>query len=157
MCLSVCLSVSLSGRPCRFLAIICADRNFAQGMQPQATGSNPLSGSIIFPSVRQSVCPVFCPVVCPFVRLVVRGPFAIFLSIFNSFNTIEMITVTITITITSVGVQRHDAFIPTLGSEVPQWGPVNLIFSSVSLYVRMYLCISFLSSSSLFGNHPCSP
>ena len=48
------MSVSLSGCSRRFLAIIRAARNFAQRMWPQATGSNPLSGSIICPSVRSS-------------------------------------------------------------------------------------------------------
>ena len=37
--------------------------------------------------------------------------------------------------------------IPTLGSEGPQWGPVKLICPSVSLSVRMSLCISCLSVS----------
>ena len=54
--MSLCLSVSLSGHLCFILVIICASHNFVQRMQPQATGSNPLSGSII------------CPFVCPSVR-----------------------------------------------------------------------------------------
>ena len=54
-----------------------------QGMWPQAMGSNPLSGSIIYLSV------------CPSVRLVVRGPFAVFVFVL----------------ISSVGVQRRDEFI----------------------------------------------
>ena len=52
--LSVLLFVSLSGHPCRFLAIICAACNCIQRMRPQATGSNLLSGSMICPSVRLS-------------------------------------------------------------------------------------------------------
>ena len=80
---SICLSLSLSGRPLRCLEIIYADRNCAQGMWPQAMGSNPLSGSIIYLSV------------CPSVRLVVRGPFAVFVFVL----------------ISSVGVQRRDEFI----------------------------------------------
>ena len=62
------MSVSLSGRPRRFLEIICVARNCAQRMRPQATSSNPLSDSII----------------CPSVRPVVRGPFAVFVFVFIS-------------------------------------------------------------------------
>ena len=39
----ICISVSLSGRLCRFLGIICVACNCAQCMQPQAIGSNTLS------------------------------------------------------------------------------------------------------------------
>ena len=55
--LSVCLSISLSGCQRHFLMIICAARNCVQCMQPQATGLDPLIGSIIFPSVRPSSNP----------------------------------------------------------------------------------------------------
>ena len=48
---------------------------------------------------------------------------------------------TINITITSVGVQISNAFIPTLGSSVPQWGSVDLICPSVSLSVCTSLCL----------------
>ena len=48
-------SVSLSGRLHRFLEIICAARKCVQRIQPQATGSNLLSGSIICLSVRSYV------------------------------------------------------------------------------------------------------
>ena len=54
--LSLRLSVSVSGHPRRFLVIIRAARNCMQRMQTQATESNPLSGSIIFPSVHPSDC-----------------------------------------------------------------------------------------------------
>ena len=47
ICPSVCLSVSLSGRPRRFLAIIRAASNCAQRMRPQA--------EYVRPSVRPSV------------------------------------------------------------------------------------------------------
>ena len=47
--------------------------------------------------------------------MVVRGPFTIFVFVFNSFHTPDMIT--ITITITSVGVQICNAFIPYWGTE----------------------------------------
>ena len=77
-------------------------------MRPQATGSNPLSGSIIY------------------VHLVVRGHFAI--SVF--------------VLISGVGVQRHGAFIPTLGSEEPQWVPAKLIFMSVRISIPLSLCPS---------------
>ena len=49
------------------------------------------------------------------------------------------------ITITSVGFQRCNAFIPTLGSEGPQWGPVKLMCLSLRLYVW--------SSALLFGDN----
>ena len=52
--LYVCLSVSLSGCTRRFLAIIRAARNYTQRMQPQATGSNTPSGSIVCLYVRLS-------------------------------------------------------------------------------------------------------
>ena len=55
--LSLCLYVSIFGLPHCFLAIICATHNCAQRMRPQATGSNPLSGSIICPSVCPSILP----------------------------------------------------------------------------------------------------
>ena len=61
LCLSIspylCLPVSQSSRPHRFLEIICTARNCTQRMWPQATGSNPLSGSIIFLSVHPSGLP----------------------------------------------------------------------------------------------------
>ena len=97
-------------------------------MKPKATGYNPLSGSIICPSVR--------PVVC--------GPFSIFVFVFNSFNNIEMLT--ITITITSVGVHRCDVFIPVLGYGGPPWGPVKImclyVYMSLSLSLCLYICLS---------------
>ena len=46
--ISLCLSVL----PRWFLAIICAARNFVQSMRLHTTGSNPLSDSIICPSVN---------------------------------------------------------------------------------------------------------
>ena len=55
VCPYICLSVSLSVHTHRFFEIIRAARNCVQSMQPQATGSNYLSGSIIFPSVNPSV------------------------------------------------------------------------------------------------------
>ena len=58
LCLSVCIYVSLSGHPHRFLAIICMAHNCVQRMRPQATGSNTLSGSIIYLYIRPSICPV---------------------------------------------------------------------------------------------------
>ena len=60
------LSVSLSGRPCHFLVIICMASNCVQHMRPQAMGSNPLSGSIICMSFRPSL------------RLVIHRPFVVF-------------------------------------------------------------------------------
>ena len=116
---SLCLSVSLSGQPCHFLEIICVACNFAQCIQPQATGSNIPSGSIICPYVHLSI------------RLVAHGPCAIFLSVL----------------ISSVGVQRRDEFIPTPVSKVPHWGPVEIICLSVrisvSLFLFLFACIYF--------------
>ena len=57
ICISLCLSVSLSGCPRRVLEIICAAHHCTQSMRPRAAGLNPLSGSIIFPSVCPSGCP----------------------------------------------------------------------------------------------------
>ena len=64
ICMCLYLSVSLYGHPRQFLAIICAARNFMQSMRPQATGSNPLSGSIICLSVYlsgrpRSICNIY--------------------------------------------------------------------------------------------------
>ena len=50
--MSLCLSVSLYDRLRRFLDIICAARNCAQCVRPQATGSNLLNGKNV--SVRPS-------------------------------------------------------------------------------------------------------
>ena len=127
VCLSLCLSVSLYNRPRRFLAIIRAACNCAQRMRPQATGSNPLSGSIICPSVRLSG------------RMRQFCNFGIF------------------VLISSVGVQRHDAFTPTLGSKGSMWGPVELICPSVSLSIRLYLCLSVQSPMPLFGDQSVRP
>ena len=132
--LSVYLYVSLSSHPCRFLEIICTARNCAQRIWPQATGSDSLSGNIIFPYVRTSVRPV------------VREPFTIFY-LYSIVLILEMIN--INITITSVGVQHSDAFIPTLGSVGLQWGPVAIICLSICLSV----CLSVRSSPSIFGKH----
>ena len=44
----------------------------------------------------------------------------------------------------SVGVQRRAAFIPTLGSEGPQWHPVKLVCISVSLSLLLFGCTHFL-------------
>ena len=61
ICLSLCPVVGVAFWRSKRVA-----RNCAQRMRPQGTGSNPLSGSII------------CPSVCPVVRPVVRGPFCDF-------------------------------------------------------------------------------
>ena len=53
--LSVRLSVSLFGHPRRFLRIIRAARKCVQRMWTHATGSNPLSGIIKYPSIRPVV------------------------------------------------------------------------------------------------------
>ena len=54
---SLFISVYMSGCPSIFLAIIHASRKCAQRMRLQATRSNPLSASIICPSVCLSSCP----------------------------------------------------------------------------------------------------
>ena len=64
---------------------------------------------------------IICPSVCP----VVRRNFAIFVSVL----------------ISSVGVQRSNAFIPTLGSEGPQWGLGKIIYLSVSLSLYLYVSL----------------
>ena len=102
--LYVHLSVSLSGRLHRFLVINRVDRNCAQCMRPQATGSHPLSDNIICPSVHMSSCP-------------------------RSFYDFLFVL------ISSVGVHHCNIFIPTLGSEGPQWVTFKLICPSVCLSV----------------------
>ena len=111
MSLYLYLSVHTSVRPCHFWAIIHVARNCAQCMRPQTTGSNPLSGSII----------------CPSVRPVVRGPFVVFVFVL----------------ISSVGVQRRNSFIPTLGSGGHQWGPVEIVCLSICPSVSPPLCPVF--------------
>ena len=108
--LSLYISVSLSGHPRRFLAIIHVACNCAQRIRLQAMGSNPLSGSIICPSVRTPVHPV------------VRGPFSVIVFVF----------------ISCVGFQRRDSFIPTVGSSGPQWGPVDIIRMCVCFSVSLF-------------------
>ena len=51
--------------------------------------------------------------------------------------------ITITFTNTGVGVQHSDEFIPTMGSEGPHWGPVEIMCLCLCPYVSMSLCISF--------------
>ena len=54
ICISTHMSVSLSGHPRLFLGDYkIAVRNYVHRMQPQATVSNPLSGSIICSSIRR--------------------------------------------------------------------------------------------------------
>ena len=65
-------------------------------------------------------------IMCLSIHLVVCGPSAIF--VFVLFY--------------SVGVQRRDVFMPTLGSDRPYWGPVKFIFPSVYLYLCLSVCIS---------------
>ena len=65
----VCLYISLSGCPHRFLVIICATHNCEQRMRPQATGSNPLSGIIMSFLVCMRICQSVRPFVYPSVRL----------------------------------------------------------------------------------------
>ena len=139
LCMSLCLyiwsSVYLSGDH-KIAACNCV-----QLMWPQAMGSNPLSFSIIC----QSVCPI------------VHGFLAIFLFLFNGFNTREMIN--ITNTITSVGLHISDPFIPTLGSGGPQWGLFELICPFLCLYVSLSLCLAGFPSRFLaiiFAVHKCA-
>ena len=108
----------------------------------------------IHPSVFIFLCPSARPYVHPYVRLsvslsgcprrfleiipaarncpqhmrpsvfsVVRGPFTIFLFVL----------------IYSVWVQRWDAFIPTMGSEGPQWGLVEIIYPSICQSINPYV------------------
>ena len=74
----VFMSVFLSGCQRLFLAIICVACNCAQRMWQQIAGSNPLSGSIIYPSAH----PSGFPVVWSF-----TGLLRFFLFVLNSFNT----------------------------------------------------------------------
>ena len=121
LCMSLCLyiwsSVYLSGDH-KIAACNCV-----QLMWPQAMGSNPLSFSIIC----QSVCPI------------VHGFLAIFLFLFNGFNTREMIN--ITNTITSVGLHISDPFIPTLGRGGSQKGPVHIICPCLCIFVYLSICL----------------
>ena len=114
-CPSLRLSISLSSRPRWFLAIIYAACNFLQFIQPQATGSYTLSGSII------------CSSVFPSVRPVIHGPFAIFLFVL----------------ISSVGVQRRDAFSTHWVPEKPS-GVHSILYICVYPYLCIYVSLSGL-------------
>ena len=79
MCLSVHMSVAPSVTLSHFMVVRITFwqskrvvRNCTQRMRPQASCSNPLSGSIICPFVCLSVCPSVRPSVHPSVRLSVR-------------------------------------------------------------------------------------
>ena len=125
LCLSVSLSLCLFGHPHRFLTKICAARNCVQRIRLQATGSNTLSGSIICPSLHPSVY--------------YYAGLLQFLHLYSIVLVLEMIT--ITITITSLRVQGCYEFIPTLGSEEALWGPVEIIYPSISLFICMSVCL----------------
>ena len=75
---------------------------------------------------------------CPVIRL--PEDLLLFLYLYSIVLILEMIT--ININITSVGFQRHNAFIPTLGSGGPQWGPVEFMCVSVCLSICLYVCSS---------------
>ena len=123
--MSVCLCVCLVAHVDFWKSQKCA-HNCAQCIRPQDT-TNPVSGSII------------CPSVCPYVCL--RD-----LYVYSIVLILDMTT--ITFTITSVGFQRCDTFICTLGSQGPQWGPVKFMCLCIFLYVYLYVW----SSASLFGD-----
>ena len=97
--LYLCLSIFLSAHPRRYLAIICVDRIARSVCVRRPPGSNPLSDSIMCLSVRLSVHPSIClsfylcvcPSVHPSVFPVVRGPFTIFLFVFNIYNTRDLV------------------------------------------------------------------
>ena len=88
------------------------DHICVQYMRPCAMVSDTLRNSIICLSVQLST-----------------GILRFFL--YSIFLILEMIM--ITITITSVRVHRRDSYIPTLGSEGPQWYPVKLLRLSIYL------------------------
>ena len=123
VCLCLCLSVSTSVSLSLYLFIRidfwwskCVSHNCVQCMQPHATGSNSLSGRII--------CPSLCRVV--------RRNSSVFVFVFNSFNTREMVT--ITITIASVGIQCRNAFSTNWGTKYPSGVQSSLcVYISVSL------------------------
>ena len=165
--MSVCLSVSPSLRLAlcpvarvTFWKSKRAARNFVQRMRPQdmvsehlyiqniqilyvyyyvsadkfillrayVSGTKPTGGKIPWVAVYISVCPSICPVV--------RGYFTIFLFIL----------------IFSVGVQHHDAFIPTLGSGGPQWRPVEHFCPYICLSLCLSICLSFYLSGWSFAS-----
>ena len=104
ICVSICLSLCLVVRVA-FCSSKCSVHKCVQRMRPQTTGSNPLICSTIYLFVCPSVCPVAC------------GLFAFFVFVL----------------ISSVGFHRTDEITPTLGTGRHQWGPVKLIFYSVSM------------------------
>ena len=100
--------------------------------------------------------------VCLSVRPVVRRPFSIFVFVFNSLNTREMIT----ITITSVGVKRRNGFSPHWGPEDPSWVQSSLgvhmslclsVSPSVYLSVCLSVYLSVWSSMLIFGDQSVRP
>ena len=77
ICLSICtpdcLSFSLYGRPCSFLENIYTDHNFLLQLWPQTTGSNTLSVSIIFLSIRLAVRPWYFFFFCNYINFQCEG------------------------------------------------------------------------------------
>ena len=117
MCLYLCISVFLYLYPVlriNFWWSKCVVRNCAQRMWPQATGSNPPSGSIICPSIRSST-----------------GLLG-FLYLYSIVLIIHMIN--ITIIINSVGFQSRDAF--------PHTGVQSILY--VRMYLCLSVRLSSL-------------
>ena len=138
ICLSVCIFVSMSlyisvypSVSMYICLVVCvADRNCAQRMRPQATGSNTLSGSII------------CPSIYMFVRLSGHLRDFCYFGFFYSFP------------VWASSVAMH---FPTLGSSGLQWGPVKLRCPSICQPVSSSLHLSVWSSAPLFGDNSGVP
>ena len=158
---SVRLSVSLSGLTRRLLAIIRSARNCAQRMRPHVTGSNPLSGSIIYlsfcPSIRSSVGLLRflylysftvlgssvamyvliykCMRIILYVHKFSHNYHVIYVILYCSHLYSDQITL-----FNSYSEKGITFVIPTLGPKGPQWGPVELICMSVclSFYLSLF-------------------
>ena len=124
--MSVSLFLFLSSRPHHFLVIICAANNCAQHMLPQATGSNPLRGSIICLSIRLSIpLQAFCDF-CIYINFQCGGP------------VLQCIYPHIGVWRTPVG---------------SSWAYISVCVSqSICPSLRLSLCLTLWSSASPFGN-----
>ena len=168
--MSVYLYFFLFSRPCRFLVIIKHGRNCEQHMRLHATGSNPLSGSIIClpfhltvhlsiqpfihlsirPSIRPSICPYVHPSIFPSIHMSIRT--SIRLSIRPSGRPQAFCNFCICIYF-QCGVLVSRCIFPTLGSRGSQWGPVKLMCPCI----RLLFSLSAVLSVSLFGKHSPGP
>ena len=118
--------------------------NCAHRMRPQAMGSNPLSGSIICPSVRPSVRQYIRPYVCPSVWKFFRPSICMSVWPYICLLICTFVCVPFVIFICiNFPVWGSSGVMHTMGSRVTQLGPVDIICTSVylSICISVYLSV----------------